>query len=160
MPVVNGLSWQRTLIITPEEMSLPPLPQTDAFTSHLMRYEGQRVAVVMGHTISAEDLPPLQQWQHDHVAVFAPLDWFAMRDHLDQDWTVNDPKTNGQETLYSATFFFHAQNEPVKDLLELVKEKGWAMYAFDEEKAYCLVLTTGVAFDVDRDHLLKHLQES
>ncbi len=139
---------------------LPSIPNSTTLSPRLQRFDGQCVSVLVGEDVNEEDISVLKDWDHEYVALIVPIGWFTIRDQMDQDWTVNDPKTKGEETLYSSTFFFHPQSESVKSLLDLVKEKGWALYAFDEEKAFCLVLATGIAYDIDRTNLLKHLQEN
>lgn len=141
-------------------MSLPKQLHTDSFSPHWRVFRRERLTVLMGEQLDADDLQALQGLDHPHVALFTPLSWYTLRDRMDQQWTVNDPKQKAEETLYSSTSLFHAQGDNVQQVLQLAQTKGWAVYAFDDEQAFCLVLTTGMAFDIDRNHLLTHVEES
>jgi hypothetical protein len=140
-------------------MPLPPLTRTESFSPNLRAFRRDRLTVVMGQQLSPDDLPALQGLDHPHVALFTPLIWYTMRDRMDQQWTVNDPKKKAEETLYSTTFVFHVEDQTIQQVLDLARDKDWAVYAFDEQHAFCLQLTTKMAFDIDRAHLLKHVQE-
>ncbi|MEM9985269.1 MAG: hypothetical protein AAF804_09255, partial [Bacteroidota bacterium] len=129
-------------------------------TTTVTLYQGDRVTVVVGPARSPASLDSLANLDQAEVALFIPMEWLTLRDHRTQDWTVNDPKSKSQETLYSTTFFFHFQHAQGSALLELAKAKGWAVYTMDEEKVYCLVMASGIAFDVNRERLFKHLEEA
>ncbi len=139
---------------------LPDFPSQQALSPGLALYQGARVTVVVGQELNEAGLDSLTSLEQSEVALFIPMEWLTLRDHRTQDWTVNDPKSKSQETLYSTTFFFHFQHAQGPELLELVKAKGWAVYTMDEEKVYCLVMASGIAFDINRERLFKHLKEA
>lgn len=140
-------------------MALPQLAHTESFSPNLHAFRRDLLTVVIGQQISPEDIGALQKLDHQHVALFTPLTWYTMRERMDQQWTVNDPKKKAEETLYSTTFLFHAHDQTIQQVLDLARDKDWAVYAFDEEHAFCLQLTTKMAFDIDRARLLTHVQE-
>jgi hypothetical protein len=140
-------------------MALPQLSRTESFSPNLRAFQRERLTVVMGQQLAPEDLTALQELDQPHVALFTPLAWYTMRDRMDQQWSVNDPKKKAEEILHSVTFLFHTQDQPAQQILDLARQRNWAVYAFDEEEAYCLQLDTSIAFDIDREYLLRHVQE-
>ena len=137
---------------------LPQLAQNQQLGANIGIYQRDNLKVVLSETLTLQDIEALKQLDDTHLAIFCPISWYILRDENNQQWDVMDPKKKQEETLYSTIAFFHPANDTIKALLELAQEREWAVYAFDSEQTFCLVLNTGVVFNVNRDSLLAHVK--
>jgi len=137
---------------------LPQLARSQELSPNMGIFERDNLKVVLSESLTLQDVESLKQLTDTHVAIFSPISWYILRDENNQNWDVMDPKKKQEETLYSTIAFFHPANDTIKALLDLAQEREWAVYAFDSEQTFCLVLNTGVVFSVNRDDLLGHVK--
>lgn len=137
--------------------SLQPLPTTETLASNISLYQNEQASVL---TLGGEniDFAPLRTFEAEHVVVLIPQDWLTQRARKDLDWTVPNPKTKQEVTLYSTTYFYHAVDDTCTQLLDLAFEKEWVIYAVGEEKVCLLVQETKIAVDVDPEKLYAQLK--
>ncbi len=133
------------------------LPTTETLAPGLGRYqEGTATVLVLSEDM--QDLPSLKTVEDEHVVLLIPQGWLTQRARKDLSWTVPNPKTKQEVTLYSTTFFYHPVNQLGEEVLALALEKEWVIYSVGTDQVCLLVLDSQIAVDVDPDKLYHQLK--